>query len=306
MLGEIVRVLSGQPYEQYVINRMLAPLGLEKDVFADPAHRARARGVTLAGKRAYLVNAGHPYHIKLPHDAKEAGDCGVSPQGWAWTGTECKLLWSCDCSGSDCGNLYKTGSDCENDHVSPWFGAQPLPQSPNGDGVIWRDNVGPADAVAPDRASWARYSGGHYMGGAPLAAGGWHGDGMSLGILIRALAQSDSSMWSTLWSPQWWNRNMSPDPNWSYGLGWYVRGNWVAWAGGAEGSMATVFHNRAYDFTVVHLSNVTGNGLGDFMDPLLKPVAQVWNTSSAGKVLPCVDDPQTGASECSQLTTAPY
>jgi CubicO group peptidase (beta-lactamase class C family) len=307
MLGELVRVLSGEPYEEYVIGKLLEPLGLEQGVFADPAHRVRARGVTLAGYRAYLVNGGHPYHVKAPQDAKEAGDCGVSPQGWAWTGTECKLLWSCDCIGADCGKLYKTGPQCESDHVEPQFGSQSLPKPVGGDGTAWRNNVGPLDAMAPEHASFGRYSGGFYLGGALLAAGGWHADGVSIGILIRALAQSDDSMWSSLWSPQWWNRTGSPDPNWAYGLGWYVRGNWIAWAGGTEGSMATVLHNRAYDVTVVHLTNASGsgNGLAEFMDPLMKTVAG-WGTSAVGSAFPCLDDAQTVPNECNGMNTVAY
>jgi hypothetical protein len=151
------------------------------------------------------------------------------------------------------------------------------------------------------------------MGGAPLAAGGWHADGASLGILIRAISQSNilmpSSVSSELWNSEWWNRNGSPAPNWSYGLGWYVRGNWVAWAGSAEGSMATVLHNRAYDFTVVYLTNVKGNGITDFMDPLMTTIGQLWGSSAAGAALPCQDDLETTANECSALippTTVPY
>jgi CubicO group peptidase (beta-lactamase class C family) len=305
MLGELVRILSGQPYEEYIIDKLLEPLGLAQEVFADPGHRVRARSVTLAGKRAYLVNTGHPYHVKPPQDAHGVGACNES-QGWAWNGVGCTLLSSCDCSGADCGDLYTESLKCEDDHADPQFGSQPLPQSPKGDGSAWGDNAGPLDVAAPERAGFSRYSGGFDLGGAPLAAGGWHGDGVSLGVLIRALAQSNDAIWSSLWSPQWWNRNESPDPNWSYGLGWYVRGNWLAWAGGSDGSMATVLHNRAYDLTVVHLTNVSGNGLGDFMDPLMKPVNLVWNTSAVGNAFPCLDDPQTAQSECVAMTTAPY
>jgi CubicO group peptidase (beta-lactamase class C family) len=308
MLGELVRVLSGTPYEQYVVENLLVPEGLEEGIFSDPAHRIRASGVTLAGTRAYLVNGGHPYHVKPAQDAQQVGICNLS-LGWAWNGIVCTHI-TCACQGTDCNELYADAGACEGDHTSPMFGAQSLPQATGVNGTVWRDNVGPLEPAAPNCASWSRYSGGYYMGGAPLAAGGWHGDGVALGKLMRALTQSDallsSSTASSLWSPQWWNTNNSPAPNWSYGLGWYVRGNWVAWAGGAEGSMATVLHNRAYDFTVVHLANVTGNGLGDFMDPLMKPVGNVWNTSPIGSAFPCVDDPQTVPSECNGTTTTPY
>jgi CubicO group peptidase (beta-lactamase class C family) len=305
MLGELVRVLSGMPYKEYIIDKLLEPLGLEQNVFVDPAHRVRTHGVTRAGSRAYLVNDGHPYRPKPAQDVEEGDKCAANPKRWTWDGAECKPLF-CDCIGADCGDVYKSLHDCEGDHDSPRFGSQPLPQSPRGDGSTWRNNTGPADSAAPARASWGRYSGGYYLGGAPLAAGGWYADGVSLGVLIRSLAQSDDPMWSSLWNPQWWNRTKSPDPNWSYALGWYVRGNWLAWAGGTTGSMATVLHNRAYDFTVVHLTNVTGNGLGDFIDPLMTPVSQVWNTSAIGNVFPCLDDPQTNQSECNTSTTAAY
>ncbi len=308
MLGELVRVLSGAPYDDYIVENLLMPLGLEEGVFPDPAHRVRASSTTLAGRRSYLINEGHPYHVKPAQDAQQTGNCPIS-LGWAWNGLQCTEL-TCGCTGTDCDALYTEVGDCESDHASPEFWSQPLPIGLDGDGTIWADNTGPYDPVAPDRASWSRYSGGYFMGGAPLAAGGWHGDGASLGRLMRALTQTDfpvpSSTANALWSPQWWNTKKCPDPNWSYGLGWYVRGNWVAWAGGAEGSMATVAHNLAYDFTVVYLTNVAGNGLGDFMDPLMSPVVKNWNTSAIGSAFPCLDDPQTVQSECSGMTTQPY
>jgi len=61
MLGELVRALSGVPYEQYVLDNLAAPLNLQHKIFADPGHRKDARGPTLAGLRAYLINADHPY-----------------------------------------------------------------------------------------------------------------------------------------------------------------------------------------------------------------------------------------------------
>src|SRR5690606_38889208 len=98
-------------------------------------------------------------------------------------------------------------------------------------------------------------------------------------------------------------------PNWAYALGWYVRGNWVAWAGGSDGAMSMVLHNRAYDFTVVYLTNVVGNGFGEFLDPLLDAGGMGWSvpgnaTSALGGPFPCIDDPMTMASECS--VTTPY
>jgi CubicO group peptidase (beta-lactamase class C family) len=314
MLGELVRVLSGVSYEEYVVGNLLVPLGMNQTVFRDPGHRVLERGVTLTGLRSYLLNADHPYHVKPPQQALAMDDCPPSSLGWVWDGADCTWLWGCECEGPDCGRLYDTEPDCENDHLSPLSELEQLPASRYGDGsTTWSSNVGPLDAQGPDRASRGRYSGDFYMGGAPLAAGGWHADGKSLGILIRALAQSEalmpSSVSSQLWNPQWWNRNGSPAPNWSYGLGWYVRGNWVAWAGGAQGSMATVLHNRAHDFTVVYLTNVRGNGIDEFIDPLMTPMLQAWNTSPVGAVLPCQDDVESPANECSALNppfTVPY
>src|SRR5690606_34318074 len=52
----------------------------------------------------------------------------------------------------------------------------------------WSDNAGPVDAAAPRQAATVRYAGSVYTGGAPLAAGGWYGDGEAVGQLIRELA----------------------------------------------------------------------------------------------------------------------
>jgi CubicO group peptidase (beta-lactamase class C family) len=313
MLGELVHVLSGVPYEQYVIDNLLAPLGLDQTVFGDPGHRVLQHGTTLAGLRAYLINADHPYHVKPEHQAVGQGNC-ADPFGWAWDGDDCTQVLGCQCVGPDCEHLYWSPEACEGDHLAPWFQAQSLPISPFGDeSTIWSGNAGPLAPNVPEQASRGRYSGDYYSNGALLPSVGWQADGRSLGILIRAIAQSElllpSSVSERLWSPQWWNREGSLAPNWSYGLGWYVRGNWVAWLGISEGSMAVVVHNRAHDFTVVHLANVLGNGLGEFMDPLMATEAEEWNTSPVGIAFPCLDDPDTPADECSALAppfTVPY
>jgi hypothetical protein len=110
-----------------------------------------------------------------------------------------------------------------------------------------------------------------------------------------------------VWDPQWWNPNQGAGPLWYYGLGWYVRGNWVAWAGGSDGQMAFVAHNRLYDITVVYLTNVLGNPMDEFMNPLLDSNG-VWSSPGApqsilGKPFPCKDDPATvQGNEC----TGPY
>jgi len=147
------------------------------------------------------------------------------------------------------------------------------------------------------------------MGGAPLAAGGWYADGRSIGTLLRALCQTETLIPELvarqLWAPEWKNDVDARSEGWSYALGWYVRGNWVAWAGGADGSMATVLHNRAYDFTIVHLTNLVGNGLNDFAYPLM--VTNAWDGSAIGQVFPCVDDFSTPQDECETTNpSVPY
>lgn len=113
----------------------------------------------------------------------------------------------------------------------------------------WSANAGPIDSSAPATAATERYAGGAYLGGAPLAAGGWVADGESLGVLTRVIAQGS-------------------------------------------------FHNTEYDFTVVYLTNVIGNGLVDLLNPLLTPVNGVWGTSLLGSQFLCVDDLSTFQNEC--------
>jgi hypothetical protein len=115
-----------------------------------------------------------------------------------------------------------------------------------------------------------------------------------------------------LWSPVWLNSNQNRASNWFYGLGWYVRGNWIAMAGGTTGAMSLILHNRAYDFTVVYLSNVWGNPFDDFLNPLLGTTT--WSPVGApcpgncspspmpqsvlGGPFPCIDDLTTLQNEC--------
>ncbi|MFV8752406.1 hypothetical protein ACNOYE_17815 [Nannocystaceae bacterium ST9] len=75
--------------------------------------------------------------------------------------------------------------------------------------------------------------------------------------------------------------------------------------GGTIGSMATVLHNRQYDFTVVHLTNVLGNGMEDFADPLMVPPSG-WGSSPIGIAFPCDDDLTTMKNECSVFNSTPY
>ena len=173
--------------------------------------------------------------------------------------------------------------------------------------MVWDVNQGPLLPGAPGFAGVGRYSGRGYLGGAPLAAGGWYSDGASLVDLIRVLCRSSLvvplGVTSQLWDPQWKNLNGSPAAGWAYGLGWYLRGNWVAWAGGAEGSTATVMHNRFYDYTIVHLTNVLGNGLAQFAAVPMLP-ASGWGSSLVGQILPCVDDPATMGNGCGNSAEA--
>lgn len=149
------------------------------------------------------------------------------------------------------------------------------------------------------------------MGGAPLAAGGWHADGLSLGNFIRTLAGHDSPMLMPqatarqLWDPRWWNFKQSKAAGWAYGLGWYVRGNWILMAGGSTGAMSIVLHNRRWDFTVVMLTNVIGNGISEFVNPLLNAPGG-WGTSILGAQFPCGDDVSTiSGNECGS-SVPPY
>jgi CubicO group peptidase (beta-lactamase class C family) len=187
---------------------------------------------------------------------------------------------------------------------TPRLASEPVPAPNGGDrSPRWGENAGPVDSSAPVYSAMNRYGGGVYVGGAPLAAGGWHADGESLGVFIRTLAQSGYLMPAStarqLWDPLWWNMNQDRAAGWAYGLGWYVRGNWIAMAGGSDGAMATVLHNRRWDFTVVILTNVLGNGISEYVNPLLNAPGGVWGTSILGNQFPCGDDFATiSGNEC--------
>jgi CubicO group peptidase (beta-lactamase class C family) len=324
MLGELVRIQSGQSYEDYVRANILAPLNLDDDIYSDPGHRNAVDVPTRAGQRSYLINGGHPYNSVGCSDDSDCGylvcdmndpnpgDCAVSvcgPNqtcvGCAADVKACRPGWAC------------VADACVNTNV-PLLESEPTP-APNqslDSSPLWSLNAGPPDSTAPVTAANIRYAGSGYMGGAPLAAGGWHADGESLGVLIRALAQSDFLMAQTtaaqLWSPTWLSSNQDRAPHWFYGLGWYVRGNWIAMAGGNDGSMSIVLHNRAYDFSVVYLTNVIGNGFDQFLNPLLGTM--VWSPvgkpcpgncspspmpqSVLGGPFPCIDDLSTQQNEC--------
>jgi hypothetical protein len=193
--------------------------------------------------------------------------------------------------------------------VVPLTQSQPPPTPSGGDrSPGWSTNVGPPSPSAPATAANYRQAGAVYLGGAPLAAGGWHADGASLGLLVYALAQTNflmpQSVASQLWNPVWWNANQDRANSWFYGLGWYVRGNWIAMAGGTDGSMSMVLHNRTYDVTVVYLTNVLGNGFDHFLNALLSSPQSAWSQvngppqSILGGQFPCIDDNSTQLNEC--------
>ena len=189
--------------------------------------------------------------------------------------------------------------------IVPRLESEPVPQPAMGEGdgsPEWSVNAGPIDNSAPATAATERYAGKTYLGGAVLAAGGWVGDGKSLGVLTRVIAQGSFLMpqlvAAQMWDPQWRNANTMNAQGWLYGLGWWTRGNWVAMVGGTTGSMSFAVHNTEYDFTVVHLTNVIGNPLVDILNPLLAPVIGVWGTSALGSQFPCIDDLATDQDEC--------
>jgi CubicO group peptidase (beta-lactamase class C family) len=330
MLGELVRIQSGQSYEDYVRTNLLEPLNFDDDIYPDPGHRKAVDEPTQAGQRSYFINSAHPYN---PVDCSDDSDCGYLVCDTSDPNPE-------DCVTSVCGpdrtcvgcaadaKVCRPGWACLADAcvntIGPLLQSEPTPKPDRSIDASprWSLNAGPPDPSVPLTAANLRYAGSAYLGGAPLAAGGWHADGESLGVLIRALAQTDFLMARTttaqLWSPTWLNSNQDRAPNWFYGLGWYVRGNWIAMAGGADGSMSLILHNRAYDFTVVYLSNVIGNGFGDFLNPLLgsfnwSPVGTPCPGNCApsplpqsvlGGPFPCIDDLSTQQNECQGLPGA--
>ncbi|WP_165703890.1 serine hydrolase [Enhygromyxa salina] len=307
MLGELVRVQSGVPYAEYVRDSLLEPLNLHQEIYPDAGHRNAVDESTQAGLRSYLINSAHPYTEGCSADA----DCSYLPGGTCASSNTCV---GCVVNQTDptqnrpCRGVSACiAGVCT--PPTPRLASEAPPKPANGDSSPKRAiNAGPVLASAPDFASVFRYAGRVYMGGAPLAAGGWHGDGESLGVLVRTLAQYDFLMpftvASQLWDPKWWNFQNDRASKWAYGLGWYARGNWIAMAGGADGTMSLILHNRQWDFTVVFLANVIGNGFSDFINPLLNaPLG--WGSSMLGSQFPCADDPATiTGNECGNILAA--
>jgi CubicO group peptidase (beta-lactamase class C family) len=324
MLGELVRVLSGQPYEHYVRTNLLEPLNLGDEIYRDPGHRHAVDEPTQAGLRSYLINDDHPYN---PIDCVTDSDCSYlvcdsnDPNPQDCVTSACgsnNTCVGCQADAKSCRDGWSCVADECINTITPRMQSEPAPK-PTDDGDSspqWSHNTGPMDPTAPATAADLRYAGKAYMGGAPLAAGGWHADGESIGVLIRVIAQSGflipQSTAAQLWSPSWLSSNQDRAPNWYYGLGWYVRGNWIAMAGGGDGAMSLILHNRAYDFTVVFLSNVRGNGFVELLNPLLSGLG--WSPvgmpcpgncspspmpkSVLGGPFPCIDDVLTLANEC--------
>ncbi len=241
--GEVVRVQSGIPYDEYIASELLTPLDLQDRIYPDPGSRVRTRGPTLVSVRNYLVDTSHPYNV---------GSSNPEQPGIGFA---------------------------DNPMVDEWW-----------------PYMGPAEPRAPVRAT-SRYGGRYYLGGAPLAAGGWWADGDALGHLIRTISRTDTLLplgtaaW--LWHPALWNFVGSPVPGWAYVHGWYVRGNWVAWMGSDNGAVAVVMHNRMYDMTVVFIANGR-SAPSDFINPLMASPNLVQGFSRIGLAWPCISDPSFG------------
>ncbi|WP_146662856.1 serine hydrolase domain-containing protein, partial [Enhygromyxa salina] len=174
--------------------------------------------------------------------------------------------------------------------VQPAVGLAANPVEP------WRPYMGPDEPRAPTRAT-TRYGGNSHLGGAPLAAGGWWADGEALGRLIRSISRTDTllpqSAAAWMWHPALWNFSHKQAPGWAYVHGWYVRGNWVGWMGGDDGTVALVVHNRMYDITVVFLANGLDSST-NFINPLMASPNLVQGFSQIGQVWPCLPDPSFG------------
>lgn len=177
---------------------------------------------------------------------------------------------------------------------NPLFGTDPPPVVPqNGDHPVWRESANP-DPDAPDFVERAHHAGEYSGGGAPLPAGGWFGNGADLGELLRDLAQTGTLMSTSvadrLWDPDITIVANPLSPCWEYGRGFYVRGNWIAMAGGGDGSTAIAMHNWQQDFTVVMLTNMWGNAFDEFANPIL--------TAIGSTEFACVDAGRFPEDEC--------
>jgi CubicO group peptidase (beta-lactamase class C family) len=72
LLGELVRVQSGIPYDEYVTTELLTPILLQNRIFPDPGNRVRTRGPTLVDIGSYLVDTAHPYNVASPNPQQPA------------------------------------------------------------------------------------------------------------------------------------------------------------------------------------------------------------------------------------------
>lgn len=158
----------------------------------------------------------------------------------------------------------------------PLFGTDPPPIVPqNVPHPLWQESAAP-DADAPAFVERGHHAGDYSSGGVALPAGGWFGNGVDLGELLRGLAQTNTLMSTSvadqLWDPEITIPATTLSSCWEYGRGFYVRGNWIAMAGGTDGSMAIVMHNWQQDFTVVMLTNMWGNAFSEFANPILNDI----------------------------------
>jgi CubicO group peptidase (beta-lactamase class C family) len=63
MLGELVRVVSGVAYGEYVKSEFLVPLGLDERVVPAPALRVLTPGPTRTRSGSYLIDTDHQYNV---------------------------------------------------------------------------------------------------------------------------------------------------------------------------------------------------------------------------------------------------
>jgi CubicO group peptidase (beta-lactamase class C family) len=79
LLGELVRIQSGVPYDEYVRSELLTPVVLQNRVFPDPGSRVRTRGLTMVRTGSYLVDTAHPYNVASPNPQQPAVALAANP-----------------------------------------------------------------------------------------------------------------------------------------------------------------------------------------------------------------------------------
>jgi CubicO group peptidase (beta-lactamase class C family) len=84
LLGELLRVQSGIPYDEYVTSELLTPIVLQNRIFPDPGSRVRTRGPTLVDTGEYLVDTRHPYNAASPNPQQPAVGLAANPfKNWS-------------------------------------------------------------------------------------------------------------------------------------------------------------------------------------------------------------------------------